>query len=236
MSPYENLLRQEDYRRVGLCALVRAGMEEQLRALGHRFAPPESPEFRSMHVYLVKLAGYSCVFVYLETDQIDVERIPAMLRGNAAFSVFTHCLAPHPRAAPAGSPWIRMELINAIGPTIPSGRQTRHMGFFTRLRPERELSYRTLHQTNWPGVVDQMARSQYRCWTTFLIEIGSELALFTYCQYVGQNKTADDIAMAADPTTQRWWTHTQPCLQGSSEDPNPWLEIPELSGADVPAL
>ncbi|MBT5902090.1 MAG: L-rhamnose mutarotase [Opitutaceae bacterium] len=80
------------------------------------------------------------------------------------------------------------------------------------LEPASELQYRTLHQTNWPGVVDQMARSNRRYWVTFLIDFGEQLWLFTYSEYVGDDYAADDAATAADPVTQRWWKFTEPCL------------------------
>ncbi|MDI1335764.1 MAG: L-rhamnose mutarotase [Lacunisphaera sp.] len=232
MSPYENLLRQEDFRRVGLCALVKPGMEHSLIAAVKQGPPPAQILFRNVHAFTGELPGYSCIFVYLETTDKDVETVPALLRKDPAFAVLTQYLSAHPRAEPTGTPWIRMELINVIDPTMPAAvSQTQHLGYFSRLRPDRELTYRTLHQTNWPGVVDQMARSHYCCWITFLIEIGSDLALFTYCQYVGHNKATDDDDMAADPTTQRWWVHTQPCLEGMAGATTPWMPLTEATSA-----
>jgi len=124
-----------------------------------------------------------------------------------------------------------MELINVIGPTLPSpqpGAPLERAGLVSGLKPDCELTYRTLHQTNWPGVIDQMARSHYRYWVTFLMEFGTDLMLFTYCEYVGTNRSVDDTAMAADPVTQRWWKHTEPCLIPQTPDGGSWTRMTPL--------
>ena len=36
--------------------------------------------------------------------------------------------------------------------------------------------------------------------------------MFSYFEYVGEDYEADMAKMAADPATQRWWTHTHPCF------------------------
>ena len=36
--------------------------------------------------------------------------------------------------------------------------------------------------------------------------------VFGYFEYVGQDYEADMAKMAADPTTQDWWSHTRPCF------------------------
>jgi L-rhamnose mutarotase len=37
--------------------------------------------------------------------------------------------------------------------------------------------------------------------------------LFSYLEYSGDNFAADMAKMAADPTTQHWWTHCIPCQE-----------------------
>ena len=108
-----------------------------------------------------------------------------------------------------------MEWMNCIATdeAFPHDRkQIMRMGLMSGLKPEHELKYRTLHQTNWPGVVDGMAKCNYRNWTTFIIDLEEELYLFTYTEYIGDYLEADNAMMAADPVTNRWWKHTEPCL------------------------
>lgn len=105
-----------------------------------------------------------------------------------------------------------MELINIAAAKPPGAGQMARLGVMAGLKSSGELTYRTLHQTNWPGVVEQMFRSHYRNWTTFLLEWGKKLLLFTYCEYDGHDCAKDDTLIRADPVTQRWWRHTEPCL------------------------
>ena len=73
-----------------------------------------------------------------------------------------------------------------------------------------------------------MTRSNRRCWITFLIELDDDLWLFTYSEYVGQDRDADDAKVAEDPVTQRWWKHTQPCLIAATPEGAPWTEMSAL--------
>ena len=71
--------------------------------------------------------------------------------------------------------------------------------------------YRTLHQTVWPGVVDQVARSNNRNLSIFLVELGADLVEFLYVEYVGDDQVRDDAMSKADPVNIRWWKHTGAC-------------------------
>jgi L-rhamnose mutarotase len=220
MSPYENRLANEDFRRVGLIALVRRGSEAALAdgikstpaAAGARLA---AVQVANLNLFMRSIGERTFLFAFLEFRGVDVESVAGTLRGEPWLASLAPYLEPHPRATSQGSPWLRMELMNVLGPTLPApaaDRPIARLGLMSGLKPASELWYRTLHQTNWPGVVDQMGRSHFRYWVTFLIEFGEELFLFTYCEYVGTDKSADDALMAADPVTQRWWKHTEPCL------------------------
>ena len=246
MSPYENRLQGEKFRRVGLIALVRQGSEAELTAL-MRAAPANlsarlaSMRIGNMNVFMKTIGERTYLFTFLEyqgTAVAEVEAISNVLGGDVWLATLSEHLEAHPRAAAAGRLWLRMEFMNAIGPTLPlpsSGRSLTRLGLMSSLKPECELTYRTLHQTNWPGVIDQMGRSHYRYWISFLVEFGAELLLFTYCEYVGHDKAADDIAMAADPVTQRWWTHTEPCLNPLLPGNGSWTLMENLLETDRPA-
>ena len=124
-------------------------------------------------------------------------------------------LTPHPRAAKAGHLWLRMELINRVASSTAYPHGSRHVErklMMSGLKPERETEYRALHQANWPGVSEALAEHGFRNWTTFLVEHGEDLRLFTYFEYIGEDRDADGKALGEEPVIQRWWKQTEPCL------------------------
>ena len=219
MSPYENRIRSENFRRVGLISIVRPGKAADLDAA--TAAPDDTTKERwaslglsnvSIHFQETKKSTF--VFLFTEYAGSDPRDAAKLVQQDPWFSHLSDLLQAHPRAE-SGMDWLPMELINVIGPTLPEpsdGRAIERSGVMSGLTSDSELQYRTLHQTNWPGVVDQMARSHQRYWVTFLIELGEDIWLFTYSEYVGDDHAADDAATAADPVTQRWWKFTEPCL------------------------
>ncbi len=227
MSPYENEIRQHDFFRTGLLAAIRPGQTEPLKAL--LAAPPaelkrdlEQAGIRNLSVFCKTLAGREWCLAYFEFFGKEREDAAVLIEKSSPWweKVMQH-LEPHPLADQRGTRWLRMEWMNHVGGAEgKSARSVDRHCVVSRLKPEKELWYRTLHQTNWPGVADQMSRSNVRHWTTFAVGIGAELYLFSYYEYIGENMAADMEAMKLDPVTQRWWTHTEPCL-----DP-----LPELAG------
>src|SRR5579871_6775464 len=87
----------------------------------------------------------------------------------------------------------------------------RRMGACNRLRPEKIAEYKTLHADTWPGVLATIAACNIRNYSIFLRE--PENLLFAYWEYHGEDFEADMRKMAADPTTRRWWTLTDPCQE-----------------------
>lgn len=230
MSPYENRLHSDSLRRYGFVSYVRSG-----QLIG---SPPAETVTRwaelglkNVNIFCESISANTSVFLYLESTLTTVEQVLPLLGSDPWLQKLSTSLQPHPRAE-ADSDWLPLELINLIGPTLPEPSDPSQIireGFLTRLKPECELSYRTLHQTNWPGVVDQMRRSQRRCWITFLIELGEELWLFTYSEYLGQDSAQDDALTAADPVTRRWWRHTEPCLDSISELHPSWTPMDSMT-------
>ena len=88
----------------------------------------------------------------------------------------------------------------------------RRFGQRIRVRPEAIDEYERLHADPWPGVLDQIRRSNIRNYTIW--RDGTDL--FAAFDYVGQDFEADMAAMAADPETQRWWK-----LTDAMQDPLP---------------
>ncbi len=89
----------------------------------------------------------------------------------------------------------------------------RVFGQVGRLKPEMIDEYRRLHREavhgpQWAGVLETIRRCHLEDYAIFLL--GD--VVFSYFVYTGDDYEADMAAMAADPVTQAWWTHTHPCF------------------------
>jgi L-rhamnose mutarotase len=107
---------------------------------------------------------------------------------------------------------------------------SRRCGQRIAVRAESIEDYDRLHSTPWPGVFEQMRRSNIRNYTIF--RDGTDL--FAYFEYVGEDFAADMAAMAADPETQRWWALTD-AMQEPLPDREPatwWKTIREIFHTD----
>jgi L-rhamnose mutarotase len=110
------------------------------------------------------------------------------------------------------------------------GGRVRRFGQRIRVRPERIEEYERLHAEAWPGVLEQIRRSNIRNYSIY--RHGNDL--FAYFEYVGDDFEADMAAMAADETTQRWWAQTD-AMQNPLPDRAPdswWLTMEEVFHTD----
>ncbi len=97
----------------------------------------------------------------------------------------------------------------------------RRMGMVIGIKPEKIAEYRALHAAAWEGVLERIALSNIRNYTIFLRE--PENLLFGYWEYHGSDFAADSAAIAADPVTRDWWSHTDPCQEPlPSRGPDAW--------------
>ena len=80
-------------------------------------------------------------------------------------------------------------------------------GMVIGVRPEKLEEYKRLHAAVWPGVLKTIAECNIRNYSIYL----KDDMLFGYFEYHGENFTADMAKMAADPLTQEWWRHCEPC-------------------------
>ena len=106
----------------------------------------------------------------------------------------------------------------------------RRFGQRIRVRPEAIDEYERLHADPWPGVLDQIRRSNI--WNYTIRRDGTDL--FAAFDYVGQDFEADMAGMAADPQTQRWWKLTD-AMQDPLPDREPgawWKTIREVFHTD----
>ena len=97
-------------------------------------------------------------------------------------------------------------------------------GMVIGVEPDKIEEYKKLHAAVWPDVLAMIRQCNIRNYSIYLRTLeGGGTYLFSYFEYVGDDFNADMAKMAADPTTQRWWSFCQPCQRPlSNRDPNEW--------------
>jgi L-rhamnose mutarotase len=97
-------------------------------------------------------------------------------------------------------------------------------GMVIGLQPDKVEEYMRLHAAVWPDVLKQIAQCHIRNYSIYLRILDDGLPyLFSYFEYTGDDFAADMARMAADPTTQRWWSVCKPCQQPLSvRAPDEW--------------
>lgn len=145
-------------------------------------------------------------------------------------------LTPHPRAERYGTTWLQTEWICHIRGKDVDQEPTARMLLGTEILPEKEMEYRLLHQSVWPGVTDQLIRSNYRNLSIFMVELDEQLVEFMYLEYVGENQSTDDKANQLDPCIGRWWKITDACQKPFSDvNEGIWaLMAPVVTDTDEP--
>lgn len=105
----------------------------------------------------------------------------------------------------------------------------RRYGMVIGLRDEMAQQYRELHAAVWPDVLKMIRDCHIRDYTIYLHRLDDgRLYLFSHFVYTGSDFAADMARMAADPTTQRWWSFCQPCQQPlASRRPDEWWSVME---------
>ena len=233
-SPYENFLLKEKPTRVGLIVAANSGQETELGSALNALAT-EKPARDLRKNGITNLSSYKQVFagktwfmVYFDYEGENYLEAASDYESIDAVQALNKWVNPHPRAERYGTRWLQMEWITYIRASQEKGTPTDRFAMVTRIKPEKEKEYRTLHQTVWPGVVDQMVRGNYRHFSIFLVEIGDEIYEFFYVEYVGSDAAADAKMNNADPVNQRWWKYTDACqtpLPGAS---GPWLMMDKV--------
>lgn len=85
-------------------------------------------------------------------------------------------------------------------------------GMVIGLEPAKVEEYRCLHAAVWPDVLRMIQQCNIRNYSIYLRQLDSgQYYLFSYFEYTGTDFAADMAKMAADPTTQRWWSFCKPC-------------------------
>ncbi len=108
-------------------------------------------------------------------------------------------------------------------------------GMVIGLRPETIKHYKKLHAAVWPGVLKMIRRCKIRNYSIYLHQLRkNQYYLFSYFEYLGRDFKADMAVMAADPTTQEWWKHCEPCQKPLSNRKKGewWATMEEVFHAD----
>jgi len=87
-------------------------------------------------------------------------------------------------------------------------------GMVIGLRNEKIDEYKARHAAVWPDVLTMIRSCHIRHYSIYLRQLDDGRSyLFSYFEYHGDNFATDMARMAADPTTQQWWSLCQPCQE-----------------------
>ncbi|MEI6562916.1 MAG: L-rhamnose mutarotase [bacterium] len=82
------------------------------------------------------------------------------------------------------------------------------------LKEEKIGDYLALHKAVWRDVLKMIAACNIRNYSIYLRKMpDGKHYLFSYFEYTGSDFAADGAKMAADPTTQEWWSYCIPCQE-----------------------
>jgi L-rhamnose mutarotase len=87
------------------------------------------------------------------------------------------------------------------------------------VKPEHFEEYKKYHAAVWPDVLKMITDCNIRNYSIF----HKDNQLFAYFEYVGTDFAADMAKMAADSTTQKWWSVMEPMQQPlKTRQPGEW--------------
>jgi L-rhamnose mutarotase len=108
-------------------------------------------------------------------------------------------------------------------------------GWVIGLRTEKLEEYKRLHAAVWPEVLSMIRQCHIQNYSIYLRRLDEgAYYLFSYFEYTGSDFAADMARMAADPTTQRWWTFCGPCQKPLQDRAAGewWADMEEVFHAD----
>jgi L-rhamnose mutarotase len=102
-------------------------------------------------------------------------------------------------------------------------------GMVIGLEAEKLEEYKKLHAAVWPDVLKMIRECHIRNYTIYCRQLeDGRFYLFSTFEYTGENYAADMAKMAADPTTQRWWSVCKPCQRPlANREPDEWWAMME---------
>ncbi len=234
-SPYESRLLSGAQTHVALLASAHAGQDKELqaalRSLNERKIAKAFKKVKISNVssYSKQLQGKTWYFVHFDYEGKSYLDAVRAFESTEAIQELAPMVAPHPRAKRYGTDWLQLEWMTYIRGAERKGEPVDRFAMVTRIKPQKEQEYRTLHQTVWPGVVDQMARGHYHDFSIFFVELGDELYEFFHVEYVGVDAKKDGQMNKADPFNQRWWKITDACQHPLPDASGVWSAMDKVS-------
>ncbi len=216
-SPYEEYLQSGRQTHVALLAQVKSDKGAELQdALNILKEKKATKAFRKAKIseissYSFEYKSNTWVMVYFDYDGDEYLKAAEAFESVSEAKDVTQFITAHPRAKRYGTKWLQMEWICYIAGLQKKGPATSKFAMVTKIKPEKEKEYRLLHQTVWPGVVDQMVRGNNRDFSIFIAEIGDEIFEIFHLDYVGDDAEKDGKMNQSDPFNIRWWKHTDAC-------------------------
>ncbi len=112
-------------------------------------------------------------------------------------------------------------LANAVfGADQPAQPRLQRYGSVIGVRAEKLDEYKKLHAAVWPGVLKMIKDCHIQNYSIYLRKLpDGNYYLFSYFEYTGNDFKADMAKMAADKTTQKWWSVCEPCQQPLADRP-----------------
>ncbi len=91
-------------------------------------------------------------------------------------------------------------------------QKARRYGMVLGVKTEKLNEYKKLHAAVWPDVLKMIEQCNIRNYSIYVHQLDDgKYYLFSYFEYYGDDFKADMAKMAADPVTQKWWEHCEPC-------------------------
>ena len=102
----------------------------------------------------------------------------------------------------------------------------KRFGNLIKVKPEKLDEYKELHANAWPGVLKMITECNIKNYSIY----HRDGFLFSYFEYHGEDFDADMKKMAADPVTQEWWKHCNPCQEPveSAKEGQWWVDMEEV--------
>lgn len=96
--------------------------------------------------------------------------------------------------------------------TVKNSKPPQRYGMVIGVKPEKLDYYKELHADAWPGVNQQIRKSNIQNYSIYLTQLDDgKWYLFAYFEYTGDDFEADMKKMGEDEETVRWWKETDPC-------------------------
>ena len=235
-SPYETYINSKKPKQVGLLARISPGntlkIQDAIQKVtdGDQDCLLAANGVSNVTAFTRTIGENDWIVVHfvLDGDRDYLSAADLFEKATEATRNLTQLVSPHPRASRFGTRWLQMEWINYIRGRDVDDPATSELMIVTTIIPEKEAEYRSLHQTVWPGVVDQVIRSWSRDLCIFLAEIDGLLVEFLYVEYVGTYREKDDAMSQSDIINHRWWKLTDACQTGLPGVEGNWVEMEQL--------